>query len=188
MINNPNANLDALIQELDTQIQITTDLTLKDELMFLKAEVYMKKGDLLTAYNFVRDINYDRLSAISKAAVLYIRGKYFMSQGNEPQMITNFDTLISNFPKSPKTPWAMQDYALFYYNAQNYNQAKNIFFNLLTKYPDFQKVDVAYFYIGLCYEKMAENDKAKQIFTDFLEKFPNSSRKTEVQQHLSWLD
>ena len=38
------------------------------------------------------------------------------------------------------------------------------------------------------YEKMAENDKAKQVFTDFLEKFPNSSRKTEVQQHLSWLD
>ncbi len=188
MINNPNADLDALIRELDTQIQSTTDLTLKDELMFLKAEAYMKKGDLLTAYNFVRDINYDRLSAISKAAVLYIRGKYFMSQGNEPQMITNFDSLISDFPKSPKTPWAMQDYALFYYNSQNYNQAKNIFFNLLTKYPDFQKVDVAYFYIGLCYEKMAENDKAKQVFTDFLEKFPNSSRKTEVQQHLSWLD
>ena len=188
MINNPNANLDSLIRELDTQIESTADLTLKDELKFLKAEAYMKKGDLLTAYNFVRDINYERLSAISKAAVLYIRGKYFLSQGNESQMISNFDTLISDFPKSPKTPWAMQDYALYYYNAQNYNQAKNIFFKLLTKYPDFQKVDVAYFYIGLCYEKMAENDKAKQVFTDFLEKFPNSTRRTEVQQHLSWLD
>ena len=188
MINNPSADMDGLIRELDKQIEATVDLTLKDELKFLKAEAYMKKGDLLTAYNFVRDINYDRLSAISKAAVLYIRGKYFMSQGNEPQMISNFDSLINDFPKSPKTPWAMQDYALYYYNTQNYNQAKNIFFNLLTKYPDFQKVDVAYFYIGLCYEKMAENDKAKQIFTDFLEKFPNSSRTAEVQQHLSWLN
>lgn len=188
MINDPKANLDGLIRELNDQIESTTDLTLKDELKFLKAEAYMKKGDLLTAYDFVRDINYDRLSAISKAAVLYIRGKYFMSQGNEPQMISNFDALTDDFPNSPKTPWAMQDYALYYYNSKNYNQAKNIFFNLLTKYPDFQKVDVAYFYIGLCYEKMAENDKAKQIFTDFLEKFPDSSRKSEVQQHLNWLE
>jgi TolA-binding protein len=82
----------------------------------------------------------------------------------------------------------MQDYALYYYNNQNYNQSKNLFFNLLTKYPDFKKVDVAYFYIGLCYEKMGESDKAKQIFTTFLEKFTSSSRTDEVRQHLSWLE
>jgi tetratricopeptide (TPR) repeat protein len=183
-----SVNVDNVIVELDNQINATTDLILKDELKFLKAEAYMKKGDLLTAYNFCRDVNSDRLSAASKAAVLYIRGKYFISQGNEDEMKITFDELINEFPNSPKTPWAMQDYALYYYNNQNYNQSKNLFFNLLTKYPDFQKVDVAYFYIGLGYEKMGESDKTKQIFNDFLEKFPNSGRTDEVKQHLSWLE
>lgn len=188
LLSSPSVNLTAIITELDNQINATTDLILKDELKFLKAEAYMKKGDLLTAYNFCRDVNFERLSSASKAAVLYIRGKYFISQNNETELKINFDQLIDDFPNSPKTPWAMQDYALYYYNNQNYNQSKNLFFNLLTKYPDFKKVDVAYFYIGLCYEKMGESDKAKQIFTTFLEKFPSSSRTDEVRQHLSWLE
>jgi len=183
-----SANYDSIITELDKQINSTSDLVLKDELKFLKAEAYMKKGDLLTAFNFCRDVNFDRLSASSKAAVLYIRGKYFISQNNETELQLNFDNLIENYPNSPKTPWAMQDYALYYYNNQNYNQSKNLFFNLLTKYPEFQKVDVAYFYIGLCYEKMGESDQARQIFSTFLEKFPESARTDEVKQHLSWLE
>jgi len=181
-------NTDSVINQLDNELNRTSDLELKNELRYLKAEAYMNKGDLLSAYNTAIETNVDRLSPSSRGGVLYIKGKYFMSQGNESNMERNFTELMENYPNSPKTPWAMQDYALYYYNNQDYNQSKNLFFKLFTTYPDFSKADTAYFYIGLCYEKMGENGKAKSVFEDFIEKYPNSSKLGEARQQLNWLD
>jgi len=176
-----------IARQIDAALQVTSDSALSAELRYLRAEAYLKKGDLISAFEALRDASFDRLSAGSKGGYLYIRGKYYASQGNEGEMRAAFEQLIDQYPQSPKTPWAIQDYALYYYNKNDYTNAKNQFFKLITSYPDFSKNDTAYYYIGLCYEKSGERDKALKIYQDLVAKYPASSRVSEAKKRIEAL-
>jgi len=176
-----------IARQIDAALQTTSDSSLSAELKYLRAEAFLKKGDLISAFEALRDANFDQLSTGSKGGYLYIRGKYYASQGNEGEMRASFEQLIDQFPQSPKTPWAVQDYALYYYNKNDYNNAKNLFFKMITSYPDFSKNDTAYYYIGLCYEKSGERDKAIKIYQDMIAKYPASSRVSEAKKRIEAL-
>lgn len=182
-------NQDALeiAREIESVLQKTTDASLLAELSYLRGEAFLKKGDLISAFEAIRQLNFELLSENSKGAYLYIRGKYFASAGNEAEMKNAFDILIESYPQSPKSPWGIQDYALYYYNKNDFNTSKNLFVKLITTYPDFSKNDAAYYYIGLCYERLGEKDKARKIYQDLVAKFPASARVTEVKKRLEAL-
>jgi len=178
-------DISSLLAELDRAISSATYPLQKKELQYLKGEVYLNSGDLYSAYETVRSLQDPALSETAASGILYIKGRYFAAQGNEAEVSRNYNQLLQEYPRAAKTPWALQDFALFYYNSGNFTQAKNYFFQLLTSYPDFQKADVAYYYIGLCYEKLGEVDKARKVFEDFLQKYPNSTRLADAQQKLN---
>jgi tetratricopeptide (TPR) repeat protein len=176
-----------IVRQIDTVLGTAYDPSLEAELRYLKGEAYLKKGDLIAAQDAIRPINFEALSVGSKGGYLYIRGKYYASQGNEGEMRASFEQLIDQYPQSPKTPWAIQDYALYYYNKSDFNTAKNLFFKLITTYPDFSKNDTAYFYVGLCYERSGERDKALKIYQDLVAKYPSSTRVTEAKNRIAAL-
>jgi len=178
---------DSIIYEINNTISETFDELLKKELAYLKAEVYLKKGDVYSAFENVKNLSEIGLMDSTIGGILYIKGRYYAYQNNEVEMKKNYEKLISEYPLSPKTPWALQDFALYYYNGNSFNESKNLFFKLLSSYPDFSKADAAYFYIGLCYEKLGEKDKALKIYREFLTKFPNSSRIKEVENKIQFL-
>ncbi len=179
-----SSDYDSIIYQIDDSISKTYDDTLKRELGYIKAEAYLKKGDLYSAFDNVKSLSEMGLSDSTIGGILYIKGRYYTYQNNEVELKKNYDRLIEEFPLSPKTPWGIQDYALYFYNSNSFNEAKNLFFKLLSSYPDFQKSDAVYYYIGLCYEKLGEKDKALKIYEDFPKKFPNSSRINEVNAKL----
>lgn len=187
MLIQSTTSMDPIIQQIDQAIAQTSDATLRKELTYLRGEAFLRKGDVLSAFDAIANLNTDGMQDASKAGVLYIRARYFASQGNHTQADQAFSQLIQQYPQSAKAPWALQDYALSFYNRSDFDQAKNLFFQLITTYPHFSKVDVGYFYIGLSYERLGDRDRALRIYEEMLQKFPATDRANEVRQRINQL-
>lgn len=179
--------MDPIIQQIDQAIAQTGDALLKKELAYLRGEAFLRKGDVLSAYNAISGVQTEGMQDSSKAGMLYIRARYFTSIGNRTEADRAYSLLIQQYPQSAKAPWGLQDYALSFYHRGDYDQSKNLFFQLITTYPTFSKVDAAYFYIGLSYERLGDPQRALRIYEELLQKFPNTDRLNETRERINQL-
>lgn len=72
------------------------------------------------------------------------------------------------------------DYALGFYEAQNYGKAVEELKNLLKKYPASKVAPEAQFRLGSIYEEQNEFYKAFQAYQRIADNYPNSARMNEV--------
>lgn len=70
-----------------------------------------------------------------------------------------------------KTPAALYDRALFYYDHGQYEKAKIFFHQYIAQYPDSLLFKVALYYLGHCYQMSGDEKEATTLYNRVLHRW-----------------
>lgn len=166
----------------------------KEYLSLVKGDVKRKKAD---AYMRIADEYYrtgqDKFAIENyKAALefksgaedqaLYYLARSYGFDGKKDEKINALLDIINNYSGSKYTQKAVQEVALTYYGAGNFDKAARYFNQIITDYPNATIVKDAYHYLGDIAFKKGEYYEAEKQYRKILTEFTNndSTCKREV--------
>ena len=116
-----------------------------------------------------------------------------IKQKNIPEAITNYESVVNEFPQSPEAPEALFQIATLYQNkmiknlsdVQCYKKAEETFRNVFNKYPDNEKAPMALFLSGFILANDLRNfEEATKTYNLFLEKYPKHELAQSAKEEL----
>lgn len=119
-----------------------------------------------------------------------------LSDNNYSAAISAYDNLVSDYPTSPKAPYALFQTATFYQNkqvkrenltdAQSFEKAVQRFESLYNKYPNDKLASRALFMAGFIQSNdLRQFPQAKATFNIFLQKYPGDELVVSVKEELN---
>lgn len=116
-----------------------------------------------------------------------------MMKKNIPEALSNFESVIKEFPNSPDAPEALFQIASFYQNKmvkdisdeESSQKASDTFREVFDKYPGSKRAPMALFLSGFILANDLKNYKAAtDTYNLFLQKFPNHELATSAREEL----
>ncbi len=173
---------------VDSVLQAYPNISTKNDLLYYKANAYMKTNNLSKAFSIATSLSNQNTSNDAKGGILYIEAKYYQSINDLKHAEEYFKDVYMLYPSSSAAPDAAYDLGNLFYSLQDYSNAKDAFFALVSLFPSDQRVPEALYYIGLCYENIGQASNAVQIYNSLISKFPNSPYSSKAQARLSVLE
>ncbi len=173
---------------VDSVLQTYPNISTKNDLLYYKANAYMKTNDLSKAFSIATSLSSQNTSNDAKGGIFYIEAKYYQSINDIKHAEEYFNDVYMLYPSSSAAPNAAYDLGNLFYSLKDYSNAKDAFFALVSLFPSDQRVPEALYYIGLCYENIGQASNAIQIYNSLISKFPNSPYSSKAQARLSVLE
>ncbi len=117
-----------------------------------------------------------------------------IKQKNISEAVTNYESVVNEFPDSPQAPEALFQVATLYQNKMvknvsdidSYKKAEEMFRSVYNKYPQAKKAPMALFLSGFILANDLRNFKsATSTYTLFLEKYPEHELASSAKEELS---
>ncbi len=131
----------------------------------------------------------------SKSADDYMKAaQENVKQKNISEAISNYESVIHEFPNTPQAPDALFQIATFYQNkmmknmsdVESYKKAEETFRLVYNKYPDNKKAPMALFLSGFILANDLRNfQSATSTYNLFLEKYPKHELASSAKEELS---
>lgn len=149
---------------------------------------YLLLSFLFTGFLFINGCS-------SKSADDYMNtAQQNIKQKNISEAISNYESVIHEFPNSPQAPDALFQIATIYQNkmmknisdVESYKKAEETFRLVYNKYPDTKKAPMALFLSGFILANDLRNFKgATSTYNLFLEKYPEHELASSAKEELS---
>ncbi len=116
-----------------------------------------------------------------------------IKQKNISEAITNYQSVVNDFPESTEAPEALFQIATLYQNkmvknlsdVQCYKKAEETFRRVFDKYPDNEKAPMALFLSGFILANDLRNfEQATKTYNLFLEKYPKHELAQSAKEEL----
>ncbi|MGC8589050.1 tetratricopeptide repeat protein [Athalassotoga sp.] len=173
---------------VDSILQAYPNVSTKNDLLYYKANAYMKTNDLSKAFSIATSLSNQNTSNDAKGGILYIEAKYYQSINDIKNTEKYLKDVYMLYPSSSAAPNAAYDLGNLFYSLHDYSNAKDAFFALVSLFPSDQRVPEALYYIGLSYENIGQASNAIQVYNSLVSKFPNSPYSSKAQARLSVLE
>ncbi|MGC8704987.1 MAG: tetratricopeptide repeat protein [Athalassotoga sp.] len=173
---------------VDSVLNSYPNISTKDDLLYYKANAYMKTNNFSKAFEIAKSLSSQNMSSDAKGGVLYIEAKYYQYINDLPNAEKYFKNVYMLYPSSSVAPQAAYDLGMIYYSAHNYSNANDAFFALVSLFPSNPLAPEALYYIGLSYENMGQASNAIKIYNSLISKYPNSPYVSKAQARLSVLE
>ncbi len=117
-----------------------------------------------------------------------------VKQKNISEAITNYESVVHEYPDSPQAPDALFQIGTLYQNkmvknisdVESYKKAEKTFRLVYNKYPDDKKAPMALFLSGFILANDLRNfQSATSTYNLFLEKYPQHELASSAKQELS---
>ncbi|HKB84895.1 MAG TPA: tetratricopeptide repeat protein [Ignavibacteriaceae bacterium] len=130
----------------------------------------------------------------SKSADDYMKAaKQNVMNKNMTEAVSNYQSVVNEFPESPQAPEALFQVATLYQNKmvtnlsdkESFKKAEETFREVYNKYPDDSKAPMALFLSGFILANDLKNfESATSTYNLFLEKYPKHELATSAREEL----
>jgi TolA-binding protein len=120
---------------------------------------------------------------------LLARGTEAVNAADYDAAIEAFETLLEEYPDSPRRPHALYALGGVYQNEQgDLGRALSCYREIRDRYPDHEKAPNSLFLIGFIYHnELGRLDSARAAYMEFLEKYPTNEMAASAEFELSHL-
>ncbi len=145
-----------------------------DDVQFKLGVFYEEHGEFQKA----REI-YQQLAQFPESEwqddVLFHQGRMSAAQGNYQQAISEFQSLVTRFPKEKSTPAALLGLARAYRGQGDFLNAQKYYLRLKNEFPGSDLADEALLELSYLLRTEARLDQAKEYLNELVQKYPESN-------------